>query len=146
VAGYRARALVAAALGAGGIVAMTVSGLRPARRALTLMVPVTCALVLTIAALLALGQRLTLFHLVSLLFVVGVGINYAVFFDFRSANPKASDLALLSIVVAGVASLIASGALAAATTPALAAIGATTGFGAVFSFTACATLARRRPP
>ena len=146
VAGYRSRALLAALFGAAGIVAMTAIGLSAPWRALQLAVPVACALALTIAALLLLGQRLTLFHLVSLLFVVGVGINYSVFFDFRGTNPQAADLALLSIVVAGAASLIASVALAVAATPALSAIGMTTGLGAVFSFACCASLVRRRSP
>src|SRR5258707_3160485 len=37
--------------------------------------------VLTTGALLALGNRLTIFHLVAMLLVVGVGLNYALFFN-----------------------------------------------------------------
>lgn len=146
VAGYRGRALLSAAFGAACIALVTALGLRSMRRALGLLVPVLCAVVFTVAALLAFGQRLTVFHLVSLLFVVGVGVNYALFFDFRRRSPEGADLTLLSVAVAGLASLIASGTLASAATPALSAIGMTTGLGAIFAFATCAVLARGRAP
>lgn len=141
VAGYRTRALVAALLGAAAIIAIAAIGLGSARRAIGLIAPVACGVTLTVATLLALGQRLTVFHLVSLLFVVGVGVNYALFFAFRHEQPQEGELMLLAVVVAAAASLIASIALASAATPALSAIGTTTGLGTLYSFAASAALA-----
>ena len=46
-------------------------------------------LVITVALLAALGEALSLFHLLSLLLVAGVGLDYGLFFD-RMAT-KAED-------------------------------------------------------
>ena len=67
------------------------------------------AVLLTAAALVAVGEKLTIFHLVSLLLVVGVGLNYALFFGRRHASAAERDLTLLSVTVAGLATLCAAG-------------------------------------
>jgi predicted exporter len=100
------------------------------------------AVLMTVAALVAFGAKLTIFHLVSLLLVVGVGLNYALFFGRPQATSEESELTLLSVSVAGLATLIAAASLALSSTPVLQAIGMTTGLGAVFAFVASAALTK----
>lgn len=134
VAGYRAQSLRSTAIGLACIVIVVYAGVRSIRAAVGVLVPVLGAVLLTAAALVAAGEKLSIFHLVSLLLVVGVGLNYALFFGRGHATPAERDLTLLSVAVAGVATLIAASALATAGTPVLNAIGLTTGLGAVFAF------------
>jgi predicted exporter len=117
-------------------------GVRSLPSALRLLVPVVAAVLLTAATLAATSQRLTIFHLVASLLVVGVGLNYALFFGRRHASAEQRDLTLLSVGVAGLATLMASISLALTSTPVLRAIGTTTALGAVFAFLASAMLSK----
>src|SRR5207244_6220135 len=56
-------------------------GLRGVRKALRVMLPVYAAIAMTVACLGLLGIGLSLFHLVSLLLVLGIGLNYSLFFS-----------------------------------------------------------------
>ena len=85
-------------------------------------------------------------HLVALLFVVGVGINYGLFFNRRAQADAERALTRLSLVVAGLASLCAGLALASSSTPVLRAIGVTVAPGTIYAFLLAALLARRPPP
>ena len=142
VAGYRARSLRSTLIGLACILVVLYVGVRSARATLRLILPVLGAVLLTTAALVAAGEKLTIFHLVSMLLVVGVGLNYALFFGRRHASPAERDLTLLSVTVAGLATLCAAGSLALTGTPVLRAIGVTTGVGAVFAFAVSAMLSK----
>ena len=96
-----------------------------------LVAPVLGAVLLTAATLVAAGEKLSVFHVVALLLVIGVGLNYALFFGRRHASAAERDLTLLSVAVAGLATLCASVMLALSGTPVLRAIGVTVGLGAV---------------
>ncbi|HVE51420.1 MAG TPA: MMPL family transporter [Casimicrobiaceae bacterium] len=140
VASYRERAVQSSLIGLAAIFAVLLTGVRSLPKALRLMVPVIVAVLLTAAALVAAGQKLGVFHVVALLLVVGVGINYALFFGRENASKNERDLTTLSVIVAGLATLCASLSLAIATTPVLRAIGVTTALGAVFAFVVSAML------
>jgi len=113
------------------------------------LAPVLVATLLTVAALSLAGVQLTLFHLVALLLVVGVGTNYALFFNQPQErggsgnNPDARALMLLSLAVASLATLISASALATSGTPVLRAIGLTAAIGTVFALGLSALLAPR---
>jgi predicted exporter len=143
VAGYRVQAVRATLVGLGLIALVLGVGVGSIPRAIRLLVPVGCAVAITAGVLLALGQRLTIFHFVALLLVVGVGLNYALFFARSHASPQERALAALSVLVAALATLIAAVALATTGTPVLRAIGMTTGIGVVAGFLACAVMAPR---
>lgn len=90
------------------------------------------------------GERLSLFHLVSLLLVLGVGLNYALFFNRPFADEEERRRTWLSLTVCILAGLSAFGTLAFSRTPVLHAIGLTVGLGAAFSLLAAAVLSRPR--
>ena len=142
MAGYRDQSLRSTLLGLGCLVAILYLGVRSIPATLRLLAPVLGAVLMTVAALVAFGAKLTIFHLVSLLLVVGVGLNYALFFGRPQASAEERELTLLSVTVAGLATLIASVSLGLSSTPVLQAIGTTTGLGAVFAFIASAALSR----
>jgi predicted exporter len=88
-------------VGLGTIYVVLAQGLRSARRAWRVIMPIGVALPLTAATLVGVGQPLSVFHLVALLLVMGIGINYALFFlratEMRDRFPRTlQTLALVS--------------------------------------------------
>jgi predicted exporter len=144
VAGYREQSLRSIAAGVACIALLLYAGLRSVVLVARAAVPVAAAVVMTTATLLVAGERLTIFHLVAMLLVVGVGLNYALFFNRERRDEKERDLTLLAVFLAFAATLLAAGALAWSVTPVLHAIGVTTAIGATFAFVASAALSRSR--
>lgn len=146
VAGYRTESLRLVLFGLLCIAGLLYAGLRDLGLTLRVLAPALGAALLCVATLLAAGVRLSVVHLVALLLVIGVGLNYALFFNRRPATEAERALTRLSLVVAGVASLCAALSLAAGATPVLRAIGATIALGTVYAFLLSALLARRAVP
>ena len=144
MAGFRANALRAFAGGAALIFVVLVVGLRSVRAAVRVAVPVAAAVVATAAALAALGQPLSVFHLVALMLVAGIGTNYALFLE-RAATRAERDVARSLMVVSGT-TLCAFGTLATSQTPVLRAIGLTVSLGVVLTLALAVLLIARRPP
>ncbi len=133
MAAWRQQALVYAALGAVLILGVLAHGLSNVRAALRLMTPVVVALALTGATLIAAGAPLSALHLIALLLVLGVGINYALFFA-RAASVQENRLRTLrTIGVVGGTTLAAFGMLALSRTSVLHVIGVTVCIGVVYS-------------
>lgn len=109
------------------------AGLRNAVRLARVALPVLTALALTAALLHVLGAQLSLFHLVALLLVLGLGIDYGLFF----ARPVAAEeyartghaVTVCAISTAGV-----FGILALSQIPVLHAIGSTVALGVTLSY------------
>lgn len=141
VNGYRNESLRLTALGSLAIAGVLLWGLRSFKAAVRVFAPVAIAVVLAVASLVLLGQRLNPFHLVSLTLVIGIGLNYALFFNRPEADPDKRRLTVLSLVVCGLTTITAFGALAFSATPVLKAIGLTVALGAVYSFLVAATSA-----
>jgi predicted exporter len=138
LAGYRREALRLTGIGIGAIVIALALGLRRPRAVLQVMLPVMLALVLTAAVLLLAGQRLTVFHLIAMLLVMGIGLNYALFFD----RPE-GESPLFALLVTCATTVLAFGTLAWSSNPVLHAIGLTVTVGSTVAFLASAALARK---
>ena len=106
------------------------------------LTPVLLALAFTVAALLALGERLSLFHLVSLLLVLGIGVDYGLFFSRPGADADLRRRALHALMVCCASALIVFAMLSTSALPALRAIGLTVSLGAAASFVAALIVAR----
>ncbi|HTP63306.1 MAG TPA: MMPL family transporter [Burkholderiales bacterium] len=143
VAGYRAEALRLFGIGLACIAALVFAGLRSLPATARVLAPVLAAALLDVATLSVAGVQLTLFHLVALLLVVGVGTNYALFFNQPQPGRGARALMLLSLAVASLATLISALALSGSGTPVLRAIGMTVAIGTVYALTLSALLAPR---
>jgi predicted exporter len=124
------------------IAALLAVSLRSPSRVARVLAPLVIAVLLVMAGLALVGERMTLLHLVGLLLTVAVGSNYALFFD----QPAAADepRTLSSLVVANATTVIGFGALATSTVPVLKAIGVTVGPGAVLALALSAMLSGRK--
>lgn len=145
VAGYRAQSLRLVAIGLFCIAVLVYAGTRSVSATLRALLPVAAAVAATMASLLLTGQRLTIFHLAALLLVVGVGLNYSLFFNRGAIAAGDGERTLLALSVASAATLLAALALAASRTPLLGTIGTTAALGTAVAFAASAALSRYRP-
>ena len=143
VDGFRVEALSQAGWGAGLILLLLAGGLGSARRALQVALPAAAALVLTVALLVAFGERLSVFHLVALLLVLGIGLNYALFFERVAVDADERARTRLALAVCGISTIVTFGFLALSSTPVLHAIGSTVALGAALAWTMSALWARR---
>jgi len=91
----------------------------------------TIASVVTVAALLVtLGLPLTLFHMVSLLLVIGLGLDYALFFNRLATHHEEWATTFKALWVCCVTTVLVFGMLVVSHTPPLQAIGVTVALGA----------------
>jgi predicted exporter len=86
---------------------------------------------------------LTVFHLIAMLLVMGIGLNYSLFFERPAEDPAARRRTLFALFVTCATTILAFGTLAGSSNPVLHAIGLTVTIGALSAFLASAALARR---
>lgn len=138
IAEYRRNAAWAAAGGGLLIVLILALRIRDARAIARIVAGLATSTAVTAALLVAVEGALTLFHLVALLLVVGVGSNYALFLTRLPADTRERHATIGSVLLAGSATLIAFALLSLSGTPVLHMIGVTVAIGAVVSLF-CAT-------
>ena len=102
-------------------------------RPFRIMVPTFSAAVVVAAILVNIGYPLSIFHLISLLLVVGLGLDYALFFNRLPDNHDEWNTTFKSLWVCGVTTVLVFGILTFSQTPPLKAIGITVGIGAFIS-------------
>ena len=137
---YRNEALLWFFSGSMLILAVLYSSNKKLSTLLSLIWPFTGAVILTITSLLLLGFSLSIFHLVTLLLVVGLGIDYSIFTFY--AQKQSSDVARVSVIICLLSTLIMFGALSLSDLPVLKAIGLTASLGAFYAFLLTRLLAR----
>ncbi len=142
---YRTRAFGFALIGAGAILALLLAWTRSPRRAYEVLIPLAGAVVCTSALLLLAGHRLTVFDLVALLLVVGVGSNYSLFFDHENQRHGKAERTFVSLSLCCLSAVIGFGLLGFSRTPVLSGIGVTVAIGALLSLLFSAALTLRRP-
>jgi len=89
---------------------------------------------LVLAALSALGQPLNLFHVMSLIMVMGIGVDYGIFCVDSIGRREPMGVTLLSLLLSCLTTAFVFGSLVISSQPSLRAIGATTGIGVLLSF------------
>jgi len=95
--------------------------------------PILGALLLTLASLSLLGVKLTLFHLVSLLLMVGVSLDYALFFNREAGRMEDAARTFRSLVNCNITTLTTFGLLTFCQTPILRGIGSTVALGVLYA-------------
>ena len=131
------------ALGMAAIVLALGIGLRQVRTVLQVALPVVLGLAITGAILQLVGERLTVFHLIAMLLVMGISLNYSLFFDRPAEDPGERRRTLFALLVTCATTLLTFGTVAWSSNPVLHAIGLTVSVGALMAFAASAVLARR---
>ncbi|MBP2302031.1 MMPL family transporter [Azospirillum picis] len=142
---YRQEALTLALIGAAVIAVLLALALRSARSLIAALMPLTAAVVITMALLTALGQTLSIFHLVGLLLVVGVGSNYSLLFERPEPSKALRERTVFSVVIANLCTVIGFGTLAFSTIPVLHGIGLTVAVGAFLCLAFAAVLGDQPP-
>ncbi|MGE5472121.1 MAG: MMPL family transporter [Bacteroidota bacterium] len=129
---YLHEAILLSLAGVAAIVALLGATLRSAGRLARVLLPLVLAVLMVIAGLHLLGERLHLLHLVGMLLIVAVGSNYALFFDQARGTPL-DPKTLASMLIANLTTAIGFGTLALSSVPVLHAVGATVGPGAMLA-------------
>lgn len=140
---YLGEAQAQALAGAAGVVLLMALWLRSGRRLMAVCQPLLLAVLLTMALLALLGQRLGILHLVGLLLVVAVGSNYVLFFDQLREGGGADDDTLASLVLANLTTVLSFVLLALSSIPVLAYIGQVVAPGALLALLLAAAFAPR---
>ena len=81
--------------------------------------------------LLAVAQPLSMFHLVALLLVVGVGLDYGLFFNRITGDGSEFEQTVRALAVCAISTTLVFGLLSLSQTPVLHAIGSTVTVGVV---------------
>jgi len=138
LAGYRYEALLWFFSGLFLILGVLFISSKKTSALIPLALPFSGAVILTIASLLLMGYSLSIFHLVTLLLVVGLGIDYSIFTFFSQNNfekmKQTSEVSQVSVIICMVSTIIMFGALGLSDLPVLRAIGLTASLGAAYAF------------
>jgi predicted exporter len=119
-------------------------GLRAPVTVLRVMLPIGSAIVVVAASLHALGERFSLFHIASFLLVIGLGLDYALFFNRRHGTLAERGRTVYGLVVCSTTTICVFGVLALSQIPVLRAIGLTTALGSLACLAFAALLAEPR--
>lgn len=139
---YLGEALRYSLAGLALIVILLLAALRSPLRMLRVVMPLLLAVLTVSAALVLLGARLTLLHVIGMLLIVAVGSNYALFFERRTLEPA---LTLASLLLANAATVLGFGVLAFSSVPVLRELGQTVAPGAWLALLFAGLLAREPP-
>jgi predicted exporter len=132
--------LGAAALLLVGVVAVA---LRDWARIGRVLAPLALTTLVVVATLQLFGISLTLFHLISLILVAGLGLDYALFFE-RAAGDRVEQLRTLhAVLVCSLSTLLVFALLAISSLPVLRAIGLPVAVGVASNFVLAMLLTRR---
>ncbi|MEZ9139955.1 MULTISPECIES: MMPL family transporter [unclassified Shewanella] len=93
------------------------------------------SILLTLASLSVVGSPLSLFHALALILVLGIGIDYSLFFaSVKSSSPAKASGVMMAVLMSACSTLLAFGLLAFSQTNAIHYFGLTLLFGIGFTF------------
>ncbi len=114
-----------------GVVALA---LRSRARVLRVLAPMAITTLVVTAALSAFGFSLTLFHLISLILVAGLGLDYALFFEHAARDRGEQLRTLHAVLTCSVSTFMVFALLATSSLPVLRAIGLPVAIGVLSNF------------
>lgn len=141
--GYRNQSLRLSGLGILLITLLLLVSLRSVRAAAMVLYPVLAGTAMCAAITILHGEKLTLFHLVSLLLVIGIGLNYALFFNRREHSDADTRRNHLSLVICSLTTFLSFGTLMLSQIPVLHAIGQTVALGSLLCLLCACLLAEQ---
>jgi predicted exporter len=133
-ASFRDRTVRQTAIGSLMVLPLLMLRYRGLRRALAAFLPSVLSGLVVVSTLAALGHPVNLLHVVSLLVVMGMGVDFGIYLVDSVEGERALGATLISILVCCLSTLLTFGALALSSHPALRAIGLTAGLGIALSF------------
>lgn len=119
--------------GVGMIYLLLAFAFRSVTRPLFILLPTLSAVAATMAILNLSGIPMTLMHLVSLLLIIGLGLDYSLFYNRLNDFANEWDTTFRALWVCAFTTVLVFGILVISRTPPLQAIGATVGIGVTLS-------------
>ena len=116
------------------IISLILFTVRPGFRSGIILLPVVLAVLLSVSIQIMLGTHLTLFHILALLLIVGIGLDYGLFFDRSWTSAEDYLHRLHGIFISAASTLITFGILGFSDIPVLSALGQTVTFGVLGCF------------
>jgi len=107
------------------------------------LAPIACSLVVVVAVLRGSGEPLSLFHVATFLLVIGLGLDYALFFNRVEGGEADRTRTIFGLVVCSATTILVFGVLAFSTIPVLHAIGMTAACGSLFCLFFAGVMARK---
>ncbi|MCY1069141.1 MMPL family transporter [Nannocystis sp. RBIL2] len=130
---YRARTLELVVFGLFAVLAMVWVRYRRFGLALAAFAPAVLAAATALSLVALSGVTIGILHVVALLLVLSMGVDYGVFLAESRRDPSGFDATVLSVLLACLSTVLAFGLLAMSQSPALQAIGVTVGLGVLLS-------------
>jgi predicted exporter len=128
---YRDRTLVLLGWGTAVIVVALAIGLHSVGRLCRVLAPIASALLVVVAGLNLSGASLSLFHVATFLLVIGLGLDYAVFFTRPEGTEAERARTVFGLLVCATTTILVFGVLACSRIPVLHAIGITAASGSL---------------
>lgn len=132
--GFRETTLQQIAVGTLLVALVLLVRYRRVRPALAAFLPSVLTALVLLGVLAAFGVQANLLHAVTLILVMGMGVDYGVFLVDSAEDPRAFRATLLSLVASCGTTVFVFGALALSSHPALRAMGVTAGAGILLAF------------
>jgi len=142
VAHERSRILWSLAVASVLLVIVVSVALRSRARTLRVLAPMALTTLIVVAALRAGGVSLNLFHLISLVLVAGLGLDYALFFEHAEDEPSEQRRTLHAVLVCSLSTLMVFALLAFSSLPVLRALGTPVAIGVLSNFVLALLLTR----
>ncbi|MGQ0809834.1 MAG: MMPL family transporter [Nitrospiraceae bacterium] len=143
ITAYRNETLSLVGWGSLCIAFLLLAGCRSLPILLRVMAPIASAIVVVVALLHVMHERLSLFHVASFLLVMGLGLDYALFFNRPHRDEGERDRTVYGLLICSTTTILVFGVLACSTIPVLRAIGMTAALGSCVSLFFGAALATR---
>ena len=131
---YRQEVTTYLAIGIVCLILILGIGLRSLAKVVAVLLPIAGSIMLDLAILHALGERLSLFHLAALLLVFGIGLDYTLFFQRHHETAAERQQTISAIFVCSLTTIAVFGLLACSQTPVLQGIGLTAFIGSFICF------------
>lgn len=142
---YRNRTVQLLGAGAAAIAIALVFGLRSIILVWRVITPIMCSLIVVVAVLRAIGESLSLFHVATFLLVIGLGLDYALFFNRPDGTEAERTKTNFGLFVCSTTTILVFGALALSKIPVLHAIGLTAACGSFCCLLFAGMMARKGP-
>jgi len=144
--GVRIRTVISSLIGFAAIFLLLLARYRSPRKALVALAPALLACVATVGVFVATGVALTILHVMSLLLVISLGVDFGIFFVDTMATVEEAARTMVSILTASVTTILSFGLLGLSASPGLAAIGVTVTLGVTCSLVFCFLMASLAGP
>ena len=128
---YRDRTVQLLGWGMIAIAGALALGLKSLSRLWRVLVPIVAGLIVVVGVLNVSGESLSLFHVATLLLVVGLGLDYALFFNRAEDQGEERQRTVFGLLVCSTTTVLVFGVLACSSIPVLHAIGLTAACGSL---------------